>query len=339
MRTFLFFLISLALGLALFAWAISFIGWPAVREAFTIFWGWQGMVVLGLTAFALAVGNWRWKEILKEKDVRISFWELSKSYLAGFSVMFLAPVILFGGEVFRTYALKKKNGIAWRKGISSVFVDRILEFTTNLLVIISAIIIFFLVNGFPSPKLATIFLGVPIFFGGIIFVFYFKAFKKESLLRFLFKLLGLRPDNSPNGILNVESEVFDFFKKNKKPVLKVFGLSFLRSGLIYLRAVFLISFLGVKLSWLPALSIIGFNYLALMIPIPAALGSHELIQASVFRYFGSGGAPAAAFAMMVRGAELILALLGILFLFKLGAGIFKGLLFRKLGLTDNNGHQ
>ncbi|MBI4101442.1 MAG: flippase-like domain-containing protein [Candidatus Nealsonbacteria bacterium] len=337
MRNFLLFLFSLAAGIVLFYGIISFLGWSAVREAFLVFSGWQGMVILGLTFLAALVGNWRWREILKEKNVRISFGELLKSYLAGFAIMFLAPIIIFGGEVFRGYAVKEKNKVEWSKGASSVFIDRILEFTVNLLVIIVGILIFLSLNGLPSQKLSTIFLGVPIFLGGAIFTFYFKVFRKESLVNFFLRILGLRKLQEQNGIIEVEKEIIDFFKDNRKAVLKVFGLSFLRSALVYLRALFLISFLGVKIGWLSALSVVGFTYLALLVPIPAALGSHELIQASAFNYFGVEPASAAAFTMIIRGAELIVALIGIGFLFKLGVSILKSLLFKKLGFQNDNG--
>lgn len=337
MKNFLFFLISLVVGIGLFAWAISFIGWSAAREAFLVFSGWQVMVILGLTVLAALVGNWRWREILKEKNIPIPFLELFKSYLTGFSIMFLAPIVLFGGEIFRGYALRKRNGIGWQKGASSVFIDRILELTTNVLVIFLGIAIFFSTNGFPSNKLAMIFLSAPLLLGAAIFIFYLKAFKKESLINFFLRVLGLRSLPRQNGILSVERETFDFFKINKKTLPKVFILSLLRSGLTYIRTLFLISFLGVKIGWLSALSILGFNYMALLIPIPAALGSHELIQASAFNYFGVGLASAAAFTMIIRGTELIVAFAGIFFLFKMGIGILKGLLFKKFGLENGNG--
>lgn len=336
MRNFLLFLLSLVVGVILFWVIISFLGWSAVWEAFLVFSGWQGMVILTLTFLATLVGNWRWREILKEKNIRISFGELLKSYLAGFTIMFLAPVIIFGGEVFRGYAIKKKSNEAWPKGASSVFIDRILEFTANLLVIILGILIFLFVNGLPSQKLSTVFLGVPIFLGGAIFTFYFKVFRKESLVNFFLKILGLRKLQEQSGILEVEKEIIDFFKVNRKSVFRVFGLSFLRASLVYLRALFLISFLGVKIGWLSTLSVVGFTYLALLVPIPAALGSHELIQASAFTYFGVEPASAAAFTMIIRGAELIVALIGVAFLFKLGFSILKSLLFKKLGFQNGD---
>lgn len=339
MKTFLSFLLSLTVGISLFALIIYFIGWGSVKEAFLIFSSWRGMLILGLTALAFFAGNWRWQEILKGKGTSISFFETLKYYLAGFSVMFLAPVVLFGGEILRSYSLKEKNGISWQKSASSVLIDRIIELTSNVFVIFPAIVIFFLLNGLPSNKLAILFFGVPLSLGGIIFIFYFRVFKKQSLALFFFKVLGSKYFSQKNGILNVEKETFDFFKQNKKIVSKVFVISFIRCALTYSRVLLILFFLGIKISWLSAFSILGFTYLALLIPIPAALGSHELVQASAFNYFGISVASAAVFTMIIRGAELIVSFFGIIFLFKLGVFIFKGLLFRKLKGEINNGNQ
>ncbi len=81
---------------------------------------------------------------------------------------------------------------------------------------------------------------------------------------------------------------------------------------------------------LSALSILGFTYLAVMIPIPAALGSHEVIQTFAFNSLNLGAATATAFTMIIRGAELIVAFAGIIILFRLGIFLMEDTLFRKI---------
>lgn len=80
---------------------------------------------------------------------------------------------------------------------------------------------------------------------------------------------------------------------------------------MYCRAWLLMVFLGKSIGLLPAVSVLGFTYLALMIPIPAAFGSHEAIQAFGFNSLGLGVSNAPAFTMIIRGAEIIVALIGI----------------------------
>ena len=98
---------------------------------------------------------------------------------------------------------------------------------------------------------------------------------------------------------------------------------------MYFRTWLLIIFLGKSLGALPALSILGFTYLAAMIPIPTALGSHEAIQTFAFNSLGLGASTATAFTMIIRGAELLIALAGVTILLRLGISLLKNNLFKQ----------
>jgi len=328
---FLLFLISLLIGSGLFTWIGKMVGWQGISDALAVFTGWQGLAIFGLTILMALVGTWKWKEILKGIEIKIPFRALFGPYLTGFAIMFLAPILIWGGEIFRGYVLKNRNSIPWSKGMASVIIDRILEWTANLAVIFLGGIFFLSVIGFPPTKLAIIFGGLfLIFFAGISF-FYFKSIKKESMVKFFIP-------GGQDQPLEVEKEIFAFFRSSKKSaVWKTIGLSFLRAAIMYFRAFILILFLGKNIGVLPALSVLGFSYLAVIIPIPAALGSHEAIQTFAFNSLGLGASTAAAFTMIIRGAELIIALLGLIFLFRLGIIIIKNVLFKKVeNLIKNN---
>jgi len=336
MKKFLLFLTSLLIGIGLFVWIIKMVGWQEIKRAFLVFTGWQGLVIFGLTLLMMLLGNWKWKEILKGENVKISFRNLLNPYLAGFSVMFLAPILLLGGEIFRGYVLKKNNSIPWSKGMASVFIDRILEWTTNLVVIFFGVLFFLYTIGLPPRNLGIIFGGVFLFFAIGIFTFYFKTIKRESMARSLLRIFSLERLNHVNSILDIEKEIFNFFKPQKTAIWRAFSLSFLRAAAMYLRAWFLILFLGKSIGTLPALSILGFTYLAVMIPIPTALGSHEAIQIFAFNSLGLGLSMATAFTMIIRGAELIIALVGVVILYRLGIGLIKHTLFKKINNFTKN---
>ena len=330
MKKFLLFLISLLIGIGLFFWIIKTVGWQEIKNAFLVFTGWQGMAIFGLTLLMILIGNWKWKEILKGGGTNISFLNLLRTYLASFSIRFLAPIILVGAELFQGYALKERNSVPWSKGMASVIIDRILEWTANLVVIFFGVLIFLLMIGLPPMKLIIIFGGVFLFFIGGISYFYLNTFRRKSMAKFLLKILGLKNFNQANSILETEKEIFNFFKPKKKSMWRGFGLSFLRAATMYLRTWLLILFLGKEISALPVLSILGFTNLAVMIPIPTALGSHEAIQTFAFNSLGLGLPTATAFTMIIRGAELIIALVGIIILYRLGIGLIRNTLFKKI---------
>ena len=329
MRNFLLFLISLLVGAGLFWWIIKIIGWQEIKRAFLVFTGWQGLVIFGLTLLMILVGNWKWKEILRGEDVKISFRELFRPYLAGFTIRFLIPILFLGGEIFQSYILKEKNAVSWSKGMASVLIDRILEWTANLVVIFLGLIFFLLTIGSPSMKLGVIFGVVFLLFLLGLSLFYFKVFKRESIVKFILKILGIKTPNQKNTFFEIEREIFNFFKPKKIWMWKGFLLSFFRTVIMYFRVWLLIIFLGKEISALPVISILGFSYLAATIPIPAALGSHEAIQTFAFNSLGLGSSTATAFTMLIRGAELIIALVGLYILFRLGTELIKAILFKK----------
>lgn len=323
MRNILFFLISLLIGIVLFIWIYNTIGWEEIKNAFLVFTGWEGLVIFSLTLSIILIGNWKWKEILKGEGFKVSFFNLLRSYLASFSIMFFAPILFLAGEIFRGYVLKEKNAIPFAKGTASVVIDRILEWTANLAVIFFGILFFLYKIGFPSKNSAIIF-GIifPLFVLGATF-FYLKVFRGESIIKSFLRILGLRKLNHEESLFEVEKEIFNFFKIKNISMWKGFLISALREFVMYLRVWFLIFFLGKEISGFSAFSILGFSYLATIIPIPASLGSHEAIQVFAFKSLGLGVSTATAFTMIIRGAELIIALVGLAILFRLGFVLLK----------------
>jgi len=326
LKNFLLFLLSLFLGIGLFIWIIKFVGWRAIKNALLVFTGWQGMVILGLTFLLSLICIWKWKEILKGLGTEISFRNLFRPYFAGFSVMYFFPIALMGGEVLRSYLLKEKKYLSWTKGMASVIIDRILDWTTNLIIVFLGMI-FFLSKASSLPqKLGIIFGGVFFFWVVGIFFFYFKVFKKESMAKFFIRLINFKyKDMEP---LEIEKEIFTFFKPKKAHFWKGFGLAFLEEVIMFLRTFLLVSFLGKNISPLSTLTINGFLYLATMIPIPASIGSHDVVQAFSFDALGFGAGTGVVFTLIIRGAETILALFGILILFRLGLNLLKITLFK-----------
>jgi len=330
MRKFLLFLVSLLIGIGLFIWILNFVGWQEIKKAFLVFTGWKGLIVFGLTLSVMLLGSRKWKEILRGEGVNVPFRDLFRLYLAGFSVMFLAPVMFFGGEIFRAYVLKDKNSVTFSKGAASIIIDRILDWTVNLVVIFFGVLVFLLTIGLPPRNLIIIFGGVFLLFVSGISFFYFKTFKKESMAKLILKCFGLEKFNHVNSVLEIEKEIFNFFKLKNFSLWKSFTLAFSMAGVTYLQMFTLISFLGKEIGAFSALSILSFFYLASITPIPTALGSHEAIQTFAFNSLGLGAPLATAFTMIIRGVELIIALTGIVILFRLGIDLLKNTLFKKL---------
>jgi uncharacterized protein (TIRG00374 family) len=330
MKKILLFLVSLLAGFVLFFWVLKSAGLDKMKEAFFIMASWQGLIVVILTVLMALIGAWKWKEILRGEGADSSVTSLFSPYLAGYAVMLLAPVMIWGGEILRAYFLKEKQGISWAKGIASVIIDRIFEWTANLFIIIVGVL-FFLTRIEIFPRNLEIFFAVAfLIFTGLIVFFYFKVSKKESVVKKLAELFGFEKIEEESTFLRTEKEIFLFFSKNNKSMWRSLAISFIRAAVMWLRVWVLVLFLGKSINLFSAISILGFNYLAVLVPIPAALGSHEVIQTFAFGALGINPGNAAVFTMVIRGAELLISVLGVFALFKFGVDFTKNLLFRKI---------
>jgi len=323
------FIVSLLLGIGLLIWVIRIVGWQEIKSSFLIFTGWQGVIILFLSFLILFAGTWKWKVILKKLGYDISSKELLVPYLSCFSINYLFQMIVVGGEVFRISILKEKHGVPWKKAIVSVIVDKMLEITAFLIFLLIGLAFFLLKIGLPPQNLGII-LGafLSCIVGGVIF-FYFKSFKRESIARPLAKFFN-RKGLANEDVLEIEKEVFRYFKFKKMAFWQGLSLAFFMAAASWLRCWILILFLGKSITFFPSTTIFSSFYIARLIPIPADLGSAEAIQFFTFSSLGLGAGIAPAFAIIIRGAELILALIGIIFLFKLGIGLFQTFLFKKI---------
>jgi uncharacterized protein (TIRG00374 family) len=324
-KVFLFFL-SFLIGISLFVWIIKSVGWEEIKQALFVFTGWEGALILVLTLLIFLIGSLKWKIILNSTRENVSLFGLFKIYLAGFSIMYFFPMIILGGEVFRGYILKKKYSLKLSKGMASSIIDRILDWTAILIIVFLGMLFFFFRIGLPPKRLGLIFAITFLFFLGIVFFFYFKIFRKESIVKFFLKLF--RPKYLNQEPFDIEREIFEFFDFKKIKMWKGFSLAFLGSGIYFLRTWLLLSFLGKTVSFFSAFSILSFSFLAGMLPITARLGGHEAFQVFVFKNLGLEGGTATAFTMIIRGAEIIFAFLGICIFFRLGFKLLKGVLLR-----------
>lgn len=322
----LLFGLSLILGLVIFFQLGKVIGWEEIGEAFSVFTGWQGVVIVILSFLIAAIGNWRWKEILKDSGIEVPFINLFKIYLGGYSMMYLMPILIWGGEAFRVYGLTKEKDISWKKTFASVIIERVLEWTINIVVIFLGLA-FFLYNVYLPPKELVLVFGISfVFFVSIISFFYIKAIGKKSIVRSIVKRFWKKEVSDDNGFISVENDVFKYFQWGRG-FGKGIALSVLRALVMQLRVWILIIFLGKMLGFLPSLSILGFTYLSSMIPIPTSLGSHEAIQFFAFTSLGMLASMATVFTMILRAAEIVVSSVGMAFLLSTGFKLAESKIF------------
>jgi len=322
MRTSLKFLIALFVGIFIFISVMKIVGWKRIPEAFIFFLSFKGLVILGISVLISMVGFLRWRFILRKMTGQFNFPGLLKIWLASFTVTYLTPVAFLGGEPFRAYFSKKKYALNWQKTAGAVIVDRFLDWTLFVIFTILGIFTFLFSNRIKYSQLILIsgILVGALFF--LLLIFYSKSLRKQSTLEWFLKLFRIKKEKfekSQNGKLMfaIEKEIVDFFSFGKTAFWQGIGFSLLKYCLYFSRVAFLVLFLQKGAGLVQAFGIYGISNLALFIPVPATIGSMEATGMLGFSAFGFGMAPGAIFAMVLRASDLVLSLVGAVFLLKI----------------------
>ena len=318
--------IASSIGLLIFLFVMKIVGWGKINEAIILFSGFKGLIIVLLTFFIAMISCLNWKLILQSQGFNISIKELTKLWLAGFSVSYLTPFTGLGGEALQIYFLNKKFNISWEKSTASVIIRKILSATFFLLFLVTGVLSFCFYGYSPQGTIIwLVFLVIGGLFGSLLF-FYFKILKKESILRWLLKFIGIKKEKiegHKNGkiIFDTEREIIEFFSSKSRIFWKSSMLAFLRYFLLFFRAGLIIFFLGEGVEALKVLSVYGFTNFALMFPFPAGIGSIEAASAFTFNALGMGAGNGTVYAMTLRAADLFLCSFGIVISIKLGLNL------------------
>jgi uncharacterized protein (TIRG00374 family) len=321
-KIFLFFL-SLVIGLVIFSFITTKVGTEEIVKAFSLFSWWGLVLVLIVTILIAFVSILRSKFILNVYGKDLSFLKTTELWMAGFAVSFLTPIAVLGGEFLIIYVLKKVYGLPWKKSIAATFVNKVMDASAFFPFLVLGLIVFpTLSDYFPSGNMIFFGSGITIFFVFLLVIFYIKSFKKESILDSVLKFLGSskkKVEKKRGGriIVNAEQEILTFFGLRKKSMWIGLSLSFFKYFLMLIRCWLLIFFFQGGTSILRALSVYGFFNLSSLVPVPAMLGSLEIIQGLVFEGMGLGANIGIAFALLIRSVDLLLVFAGLIFLIKI----------------------
>ena len=325
------FIIFLIGGGILFSWIITHVGWEEILRIALEFSPEKWLLILFLSVLMMVLGVVRWRGILQSKHEHISFWAAFRLYLAGYSLIFFAPMVVLGGETFRAYALKESTTISFSKSFSSVIIERILELTAHFFVVVLGLLIVALQSSAEESRFFLWIVFLVGIFGIAIFVFYVRSLWGRGFLSLFIR-------NTGGNLKEAEKEIIDFFRWRNPGFRQGLLLSILRNSIALLRTWLLVFFLTGSWNVLHALSILGFYYLALLVPTPASLGSHDVLQVFAFQAFGFSASLGAAFVLIIRTAEFLIALVGIFFLFIAGIKIVRTIVSRRVENLFSNKH-
>ncbi len=305
------FFAALVLGVFIFFFILQKAGFQIIESALALLFGFEGVALLLVTFLIIIVGSMRWRAIIKAEGNNISLFKTSLFLVKGFTVDYLTPVSLFGGEALRVILLNKETGDI-KSSSSSVIIDKVMDVTAHFLFLILGAVLFLTYGYFyEGPVFIYSIIITALFFFALLF-FYFRAMRKKSILRFF---MGPTTENG-KSVLEVENRVITFFHSKKKQFLKGILLSLLRHFLLVFRVILLIFFISESFYIKEAFAVYGLTILSFLLPLPAALGGLEAISSFGFNVMGLGFSAGTAYAVTVRGVDLVVCVLGLILILR-----------------------
>ncbi|MBN2454713.1 flippase-like domain-containing protein [Candidatus Woesearchaeota archaeon] len=297
------------------------------------------LIFLLTSALTFLIFAFRWQFILRCQSERIPFRKIFSYKLMGYAVSYFTPAARIGGEPVRAYMLKR-HGIRMSKGISSVLVDKMMEFVVEF----GAGIIFLLVAALfftiPNQLKTAIIIAIPLGLG-LLALSYYAIRRKwkpiSAFLRLAGKIFRIRWLHwAREKAIRVEQNFLFFFAFRKRETMKIAGINLFVWGLRFFEyKVALLSF-GYDASMPQLFAAMLVMAVASIIPIPASLGVAEAGQISLFSAFGAGPQIGLILALLLRARDVLISLTGMYLLSHEGVGFFEA--FRNRN-SEKNGYQ
>jgi len=241
------------------------------------------LLAFSLAVFLMTVRTFRWKILLARVNVRVAYAKLFASYMSGMLVSNMTPGKI--GEPFKSYVLKKTSGIPISKTLPSVFMEKIFDvFSTIILALLGIVIV-----ALPQNVENVLFVVTALYLLAVAAILYVGTDKKRiySFSKKMMRLFGWLPfarrfEKSIEHFAERFNESLAHYK-DLPVTLKNFVLSMFvwsAEGVILY-----VCFLSVGVS-VSLLAVISFLSISVLIGatslLPGGIGSSEIVLVLLF---------------------------------------------------------
>jgi len=239
---------------------------------------------------------------------------------AGYAISYLTPFAKLGGEPVQTYFLSKEK-IDMAHAASTTVIDKMLEITANVVFSLIGLIILALSFTLPKGSMTAIVWGLA-FFVALITIFYYRMLLGlgffSSIINFfrLNKFKAIRANKW--RIRDGEKRITDFYRSHKTAFIACSVISFILWVLSFFEFMLLMWVFGYSFSLAVLFFVVVFMGIATLFPFPAALGSQEVGQVTLFSIIGAGGNVGIAISLITRVRDILWTLVGLGFMYYKG---------------------
>ena len=276
---------------------------------------WQIAVLFGLNLFIYALMTLRWWIIVRAENKRILYFPLLLVRIAVFGVSYFTFGPHVGGEPLQVFYLQRKYRLTFTHATASVIMDKLLELMANFFLLavgLTAVLQAGLLstNGGSWLSLSGLLLlcmWPPIH----ILLLHRRMYPLSALLR---KIPFLKNDSRPIRFIAASERLAGTFcRRHMSSLLTATAVSVCAGVGMVVEFALIVNFLGIQLSSWQTIAAWTAGWLSLLAPLPGGLGALEASQVFVLGMFGVPAALAIGVTLVMRGRDLLIGGLGLMF--------------------------
>jgi uncharacterized protein (TIRG00374 family) len=275
----------------------------------------------------LATFSARWWLLLFAQGYTIPYFWLIAYRLATFAVSYFTPGPHFGGEPLQVYLVSSRHNVPVSASVAAVLVDKVLEMTINFTFLTLGVL--FVVQaqalvGISEQQLVITSLALLMLPLGLLVALLLGVHPLSSLLtvvdsaRRRWALRSGKATGIPltetrlwRAIHKSEAQSIDLCRNHPVILLLAIGASVLSWVAIIAEFWLMTTVLGLHLTLSEAVAALLAARVAILLPMPAALGALEASQALAMRMLGQSPAAGVSLSLLIRARDVLLGVIGL----------------------------
>jgi len=287
----------------------------------------QLLLLLAANGVVLATFSARWWLLLYAQGYALPYHHLIAYRLATFAVSYFTPGPHFGGEPLQVYLATARHKVPVSVSIAAVVLDKVLEMLANFTFLTLGVLFILRWQVLPGvgdePLLiaSLLLLALPVL---VLVALWLGWHPLSAGLNWLdqgwqrvVRQFGRRYGTLTEGtfyrtVRQSEGQSIVLCRRHPMILLLAFGASALSWAAIVAEFWFMTSVLGLGLTLPESVAALLAARVAILLPLPAALGALEASQMLAMRALGQNPAAGVSLSLLIRGRDMLLGAAGML---------------------------
>ncbi|MDD5556029.1 MAG: lysylphosphatidylglycerol synthase transmembrane domain-containing protein [bacterium] len=310
----------MAIGVALLAFVVWWVGIGKVAEGLARIHPLWLFPIFGVAYVGIAISCVRWRVLLAARGIAVSVHRLVFYYIMGYFFSSFLPG-MFGGDIVRSYVFGKRIR-SQVESFASVFMERL----SGLVGLVAVAAVASLFNWETVSRAGLAPLMAAVFAGFVLFLV--LLFNRPLVERLGRAVRWRRAALLKEKVLQFHDAVCSF-RSEPRVVAKALAYSVLFQLFTSVNTYVVCLALGLDVRFLDIMVVVPIILLICTVPVtPSAIGVWEVAFTLFFSRLGLSRADAANIALVLRGKNIVVALLG---------GVFYALSGRELRRMEGGG--